>query len=192
MGTDSIAAMNIVSTIDNLALVVIFGVANATAIIVGNRIGADEDERAFQYGVRSLTIVITLGIIIGSLVILFSPLILTLYKVSPQVIYYAQRVLNILGLFLWVRAANGLIVVGILRSGGDTRFSFILDGLIIWLVGVPTAFFTAFVLELPVYWVYLAILSEEVLKFGIGTWRTFSKRWIHHLNQIVQLTQPVE
>lgn len=183
IGTDSVAAMNIVSAIDNLALVVIFGIANATAIIVGNRIGAGEDQRAFLYGVRSLILVITLGVLIGSQVILWSPYILSLYKVSPQVMEYAKRILSILGLFLWVRGANGVIVVGILRSGGDTRFSFFLDGLIIWLVGVPTAFFTAFVLKWPVYWVYLAILSEEVIKFCIGTWRTLSKRWIHNLTQ---------
>jgi putative MATE family efflux protein len=185
IGTDSIAAMNIVSTIDNLALVGIFGLSHATAIMVGNRIGAGEEKRAFQYAVRSLALAITLALLIGSQVLLWSPYILEMYKVSPVVILYARRVLIIESLLLWTRAANGLIVVGILRSGGDTRFSFFLDGVIIWLVGVPTAFLTAFVLGWPVYWVYLAIMSEELLKFIIGLWRTFSRKWIHNLTQTV-------
>jgi len=84
------------------------------------------------------------------------------------VIYNAQRVLNVLALFSFVRATNAVIVVGVLRSGGDTLFSFFLDGVVIWVVGVPMAFLGAFVLGLPVYGVYFMIMSEETLKFVLG------------------------
>jgi Na+-driven multidrug efflux pump len=185
IGTDAIAAMNIVSTIDNLAFVFIFGLANATAIIVGNRIGAGEEAKAFQYAVRSLVLGMLFGVLVGSQVLLWSPFILGLYKVPPVVIDYASKVLVILASLVWLRAANSIIVVGILRSGGDARFSFFLDGMVIWVLGVPMAFFTAFVLHLPVYWVYLAIMSEEFLKWVIGLYRVFSKKWIHDLSQTV-------
>ena len=185
ISTDSIAAMNIVSTIDNMAFVFIFGLANATAIMVGNRIGAGEERKAFQYAVRSLLLGMLFGVLVGSQVLLWSPSILSLYKVPPVVIDYARRVLVILAALVWLRAANSIIVVGILRSGGDARFSFFLDGMVIWVVGVPVAFFTAFVLHLPVYWVYLAIMSEELLKWVIGMRRIFSRKWIHNLTHAV-------
>jgi Na+-driven multidrug efflux pump len=185
IGTDSIAAMNIVSTIDNLAFVFIFGLSNATAIMVGNRIGSGDESRAFKYAVRSLILAILFGILVGSQVLLWSPYIVGLYKVPPVVIEYASKVLIILASLVWLRAANSIIVVGILRSGGDALFSFFLDGMVIWIVGVPMAFFTAFVLHWPVYWVYLAIMSEELLKWVIGMLRIFSKKWIHNLTQTV-------
>jgi putative MATE family efflux protein len=185
IGTDSIAAMNIVSTIDNLAFVFIFGLSNATAIMVGNRIGSGDESRAFKYAVRSLILAILFGILVGSQVLLWSPYIVGLYKVPPVVIEYASKVLIILAALVWLRAANSIIVVGILRSGGDALFSFFLDGMVIWIVGVPMAFFTAFVLHWPVYWVYLAIMSEELLKWVIGMLRIFSKKWIHNLTQTV-------
>jgi Na+-driven multidrug efflux pump len=131
IGTDALAAMNIVSSIENLALVLTFGLAHATAIMVGNRIGSGEKERAYQYAGRSLALTILIGMMIGGLVMVLSPYILGLYKVPPEVIETAQRVLNIVAIFAWVRACNAVIVVGILRSGGDTRFSFFLDGVII-------------------------------------------------------------
>lgn len=84
-----------------------------------------------------------------------------------------------------MRACNAVIIVGILRSGGDTRFSFFLDGLIIWAVGVPSAFLGAFVLNLPVYWVYLLVMSEEILKWILGIRRYFSRRWINDMAQTV-------
>jgi putative MATE family efflux protein len=185
MGTESLAAMNIVSTIENLALVFTFGIAHATAIMVGNRIGAGEKGQAYQYAGRSLGLTILIGLFIGTQILLWSPYILDLYKVSPQVIYYAQQALKVLALFSFVRATNAVIVVGVLRSGGDTLFSFFLDGVIIWVVGVPMAFLGAFVLELPVYGVYFLIMSEEILKFTLGLWRYFSRRWVHDLAQTV-------
>ena len=185
MGTDSIAAMNIVSTIDQLALVILFGLTSATAVIVGNRIGSGETELAYLYGGRSLGLGTLVGVLIGVLVILLSPYVLSFYKVGPEVIGLAQKTLVILGCFLWVRAMNMINIVGILRAGGDTTFSLILDGLIIWVLGVPMAYYAAFVLGLPVYLVYLFLLSEEIAKWALGLPRYFSRRWIHNLVRVV-------
>jgi Na+-driven multidrug efflux pump len=98
---------------------------------------------------------------------------------------YAHRVLTIIGLLLWLRASNMILFIGIIRSGGDTRFGFILDGVIIWIVGVPLAFAGAFLFHLPVYWVYLLVMSEEVTKWLLGMYRFFSRKWIHNLTHSV-------
>ena len=39
------------------------------------------------------------------------------------------------------------------------------------------------VLHLPVYIVYLMVMGEEMVKYGIGLWRVGSKRWINNLVQ---------
>jgi putative MATE family efflux protein len=187
MGTESLAAMNIVSTIDNVALVLVFGIANATAIMVGNRIGAGETERAYWFAGRSLLIAMVTGLFIGSQVLLWSPAILSLYKVSEEVIEIASKVLVVVAMFQWIRAYNATMVVGVLRSGGDTRFSFFLDGVIIWIVGVPSAIIGAFVLHLPVYGVYFMVMSEEFLKWVLGLRRFFSRKWIHDMAGRVEI-----
>lgn len=185
IGTDAIAAMNIVGPIDNMGFVLISGVANATAIMVGNKIGEGQEEAAFRYAGRSLAIVTGVALLIGSQIWLWSDAILSLYKVGPEVIANAHRVLLVLATLLWVRSANSTIVVGILRSGGDTVFSFVLDGLIIWLVGVPSAVIAAFVFDLPVYWVYFSVMSEEFLKCILGLNRFFSRKWVHNMTRHV-------
>jgi putative MATE family efflux protein len=185
MGTDSLAAMNIVSTIDQLALVVLFGLTSATSVIVGNRIGAGEINDAYLYGGRSLGLGAFIGVVIGVLVILFSPFILSLYKVSPDVISLAYKTLIFVGCFIWLRAMNAINIVGILRAGGDTTYSLILDGVIIWVLGVPMAYFAAFILRLPVYYVYLFVMSEEIAKWAFGLPRFFSRKWIHNLVKVV-------
>ena len=184
MGTDSIAAMNIVSTIDQLALVVLFGLTSATSVIVGNQIGAGHLEKAYLYGGRSLGLGAGIGVVIGLLVVIFSPAILSLYKVSPEVIELAQKTLILASCFIWLRSMNAINIVGNLRAGGDTTYSLVLDGLIIWVLGVPMAYFGAFILELPVYLVYLCVMSEELAKWILGLGRFLSRKWIHNLTAV--------
>jgi Na+-driven multidrug efflux pump len=181
MGTESFAAMNIVSTIEQLAFVIFIGIANATSVSVGNRIGAGQEDEAYLYAGRSIGLGIAGGILIGLLLQLVKAPILSLYNVSPEVIESAGNVINVITFFLWLRVNNMTIVVGILRAGGDTRFSMFIDGFIIWLVGVPMAYLGANVWHFPVYLVYLCAMSEELTKWLLGLNRYFSRRWIHNL-----------
>jgi Na+-driven multidrug efflux pump len=181
MGTASYAAMNIVSTIEQMVFVLFIGISNATSVLVGNRIGAGNEDEAYLYAGRSLGLGIAGGILIGLLLQLVKAPILSLYNVSPEVIENAGNVINVITFFLWMRVNNMTIVVGVLRAGGDTRFSMFIDGIIIWLVGVPMAYLGANVWHLPVYFVYLCAMSEEATKWILGVNRYFSRKWIHNL-----------
>ncbi len=186
IGTDAIAAMNIARSIDNMAFVIFIGLGNACAILVGNRIGAGEEEQAFRYAGRSLGLSIAGGLVVGALILAISPLVMDIYKVSPLVIEYTRKILLIVAAFLWLRASNLILFIGIFRSGGDTRFGFFLDAGIIWMVGVPLAVLGAFVFHFPIYLVYLLVMMDELTKFIVGTWRYTSRRWIHNLTATVE------
>jgi putative MATE family efflux protein len=186
MGTQSYDAINIVSTIEQVAFAVFIGVSNATSVLVGNRIGAGHQEEAYRYAGRSLGLGILGGIFLGIVLQLVKVPVLSLYKVSPEVIENAGYIINVVTFFLWVRVNNMTIVVGILRAGGDTRFSLFLDGFIIWIVGVPMAYLAAYVLHLPVYFVYLFAMSEEAAKWVLGIRRYLSRKWINDMTVHVE------
>jgi putative MATE family efflux protein len=186
MGTQSYAAINIVSTIEQVGFVIFIGISNATSVLVGNRIGSGKEDEAYLYAGRSLGIGIVGGILLGLVLQLVKVPVLSLYKVSPEVIQDASNIINVVSFFLWVRVNNMTTVVGILRAGGDTRFSLFLDGIIIWIVGVPMAYFGAFVFHLPVYLVYLCAMSEEAAKWFLGINRYFSRKWINNLTVHVE------
>jgi putative MATE family efflux protein len=184
MGTDALATVNIISSIEQVAFVVFIGISNATSVLVGNRIGAGQEQEAHLYAGRSIGLGVAGGILMGSLLQLLKWPVLSLYNVSPEVIRDASLVMNVASLFLWLRVNNMTIVVGILRAGGDTRFSLFVDGIIIWLVGVPLAALGAFVFHLPVYWVAVCVMSEEVTKWFFGISRYRSRKWINNLAHI--------
>jgi putative MATE family efflux protein len=186
MGTQSYAAINIVSTIEQVGFVVFIGISNATSVLVGNRIGSGREDEAYLYAGRSLGLGILGGILLGLVLQLVKIPVLSLYKVSPEVIQDASRIINVVSFFLWVRVNNMTTVVGILRAGGDTRFSLFLDGIIIWIVGVPMAYLGAFVFNWPVFLVYLCAMSEEATKWFLGINRYFSRKWINNLTLHVE------
>lgn len=186
IGTHAVAAVNIVVTVDQLAFVLFLGLGTATAILVGNLIGEGETDKAYRYAGRSLFLQGGGAALMGLLVYLFAGNIFQFYKVSPEVLTAAQRILTVMALAMWLRACNHVIIIGILRSGGDTRFSLILDGFVIWLVGVPVTAAGAFLFGLPVHLVYALTLTEEAAKFIVGLWRYFSRRWINDLTRRVE------
>jgi putative MATE family efflux protein len=183
IGTESIAAVNISATIENMAFVLFIGISNAAAIMIGKRIGANEEDKAFIYGRRTLILGMVGAVLVGLIILVGKDAILSLYQISETARLYASMILTITSFVLWIRVSNMIMIVGIFRSGGDTRFSFILDVGSVWLVGVPFALIGAFVFHLPVYGVVLMIMAEEVVKMLIGFWRFSSRKWINNLTQ---------
>ncbi|HPJ01339.1 MAG TPA: MATE family efflux transporter [Candidatus Limiplasma sp.] len=162
IGDTAVAAMGIVSTVDNLLWVFIFGMMHATAIICGKAIGASKPELAYLYAKRMLS--------------LFTGL-------SAPVIQTAAIVLGIESFTMWFRAFNAVNVVGVLRSGGDTVFSLKLDVGAMWLIGVPLCAAAVFLLKLPVEYVYICTLGEEIVKVLIGIPHFRSRVWIKNLTE---------
>ncbi len=186
ISTEAIAAVNIASTIESMAYVLFIGLSDGCAIMIGNNIGEDQPEKAFQTAKRVLIMTIAGAILMGGLIYLSSEQILALYKVSDIVQTYARNILYVIAAVLWVRVTNMTIIAGILRSGGDTRYSFFVDVGTVWLVGIPMAVIGGFLLHLEVYWVYLMITCEEVAKFLVGMHRVASKKWMNNLVHEIQ------
>lgn len=185
IGTEAIAAVNIAASIENLAFVIFIGISEGTGILIGNKIGAGQENKAFDYGRQSLIIATTGAVGIGLLIFALADPILTFYKLSELARNNAYNLLRVMGFAFWIRISNLTIIVGILRAGGDTRFCLFLDAGTVWLIGVPLAILGGFVLHLPVHLVYLFIFLEEVLKYGIGLWRFLTRRWVNNLVQTV-------
>jgi putative MATE family efflux protein len=179
IGTQSITAINITTTIESVAIVPFVGIATACAIMLGNYIGAGQTARAGEYARRFLRITIVGALFVGGLVFVAAGPIVSLYQISPGAQVDARNVLIVVAAGLWVKSSNLMMIVGILRSGGDTRFALFADTAPLWLIGVPMALLGAFVLGLPVYWVALMVLADEITKFCLCLWRVLSGLWIH-------------
>lgn len=191
MGTGHLAAYTISDTVGRLVLVFFIGTANASAILIGNQIGRDavqfpladhRESAAQQIGTSLLKVLPVVSLGLG--VVVFFPVarwVPFLFEVTPEVRRMVTLLLRAFAVVMIAKVLNMHIIVGILRGGGDTRYSLVVDVAFLWLVGVPMAFIAGLVLNLPVHLVYLCIGLEEVGKLVIGAVRTFSGRWINDL-----------
>lgn len=181
IGTDSIAAINVNATIEELAFVVFMGLGNACAVMVGNRIGAGKKEEAFETVRRVVILSMIFAWTVGLIVILLRDVVVSLYDLSPSGEHNVRMLMLMMGCVLWIRMFNFSTFIGALRAGGDTRFALLMEVCSIWLIGVPAAYIGAFVLNLPVYYVYLMVALEELAKAFVSGWRVYSRKWIHDL-----------
>lgn len=183
MGTDVIASINVTEAIQGLFFVALMGISNASAIMIGTRIGENRLATAKVYASRLLLIGFFTGIIIGIALIGLSPWLPIPFNLTPSVALMTTRSLIVLGMLIPIKAFTMILVVGVLRSGGDTRFSMVTELAGVWLIGVPCAFLGALVFHMPIYFVYLFVGLEEVFKFSVGIIRVRSDKWIHRLTE---------
>lgn len=188
MGTGIIAAVNIASTVERLALVLFFGMAQACAVMVGNQIGSGDEEKAFRYAKRFAFLGPAIGVFISLTILWSSSWITSFYHVNATVIDLTTKLILIFALTIPIRIFNLMMIVGILRSGGDTTFCLIIDTAGLWFIAVPLAFCAGLIWHLPAHLVYLLVASEELFKFCLGIFRLLSKKWInnltHHLTHL--------
>lgn len=182
IGSEATAAVQLTITISNIFLVLVRGVASACAVMVGTEIGAKDKDKAYEYGVNFIVIAAILGASLGLVMILTPDLIMKIFRSVEGSLYVTtRRMLIAMGITFLFRTLNSTIVVGVLRGGGDTKYSMYLEMGSVWIIGVPLAFIGALVLKWPVYYVFLLVNLEEFIKFLISIPRIKSKKWIKDL-----------
>ena len=181
MGTGATAAVQICNTVSNMFMVVGFGLASASAIMIGNSIGEGKEEQVIDYAKKFMGVSLFVSIILGLGLSITAPYILDLFNVSNEVRRSTLIMLYIISLIFIVRFSGMVIIVGILRGAGDARSALIIEGSTMWLIGVPLTIMGAFLFKLPVHQVYALAILEEVAKFTLGLIRLKSRKWINNI-----------
>lgn len=184
MGDTAVATMGVCTTINDLVWVGIFAMAHSTAIIIGKTLGAGKREQAYLYAKRMLAGTMTMGVVLGViLAFIRGPLVSIFGGLSPTVRETAKTILLMGSATIWFRSFNTVNIVGILRSGGDTLFSMVLDVGSLWAVSVPLTGVAALLLHLPLPYVYACTFLEEAVKVAIGVPHFKSRKWMNVLTE---------
>ena len=188
MGTDELAAMTMTYPLQGLAIGLLSGLAGAASVLIGHRLGANNFDGAIDYAGKLIRIGVLCSLVIGGAVSLLSPYYVALYNTPTEVQHMGQLCVLVFCGFLWVKVANMIVAGGVLNSGGDSKFVFGMESMATWLIGVPSGFVMAFYFELPIYWVYLILSFEELVRLVVGYARVRSKKWVRSLIQGVDET----
>lgn len=175
-GTSAIAASQIATSTGNFFIMTAVCIAIGASIMLGNELGADHIDRAVVYAKKFSALVFIAGLIFGALLIVNIPLLLKVFSVSESLAPDISKIFFIMGVMMALKAFNTLIVIGVLRSGGDTKYALFLELGCMWLASIPLTFLAAFK-GAPIYILVLLTYAEEICKFAFGVPRALSKKW---------------
>jgi len=181
IGSYAIAVVQISTNISDFFQALFFGIGSACAVMIGNEIGKNNIDTAFDYSKKFIKITLILSITLSILLFLFRGQIISFFNLSESTNYYLNKALIVFCIYFTPKMFTYLFICGILRAGGDTKFCMFVDIISIWLIGVPLSFFAVLVLHLPVHLVMAVVFSEEFLKLFFVLKRYVSKKWINNL-----------
>lgn len=187
--TEILAARALAGNIEDLCSVAIFAVAGTTAIIVGREIGAGRKDTVYEVGAALNTLAMLCALVIGVILLLctwflFPWMLYPVFHLSKTAGDIATMILTFVGATLALRAFNTTNIVGVLRGGGDVQPATLIDITAMWGFALPLSAVLGLVFRLNVFWVYLAIELEQVLKFFTGMHRFRSRKWIHDVTHL--------
>lgn len=179
-GTSAIAASQIASSTGNFFIITAVCIAIGSSIMIGNELGADHIEKAIHYSKKFAILVSLAGIVFGGLLILSIPILLKVFSVTPGLAPDIRKMFIIMGILMILKTFNTFIIIGVLRSGGDTKYALILEMGCMWFVSLPLTFFAAYK-GVPIYILVALTYTEEVAKFIFGVPRAISKKWANNI-----------
>jgi putative MATE family efflux protein len=116
IGTDSIAAININATIEELVFVLFIGLGNACSVMVGNKIGEKDKDTAFEYSRRFALLAVMLAVMGGTVVFFARDAVVGLYNLSPTASFNLRNIMLVYSLSAWLRVFNFILFIGALRA----------------------------------------------------------------------------
>lgn len=183
MGSDAVAANSIASIVKSMVQCVIRGVSAGAGILVGNLLGANELEKAKNYGGRITRISILIGVVTGTILIILSPFVSHVAPMSDTAREYLQFMMVVLGFNLMGQSVNTTVLDGIFCAGGDAKFDMIGNLGAMWCFSVPLGFITAFVFHAPVWLVYIIISLDEIVKLP-AVYKHYKKYvWVRNITR---------
>ena len=181
IGTEATAAIQVVKSISNLVFTLVFGLSSGTAAIIGQEIGAGNEENAYKYAVELLKISLVIGTAVALFVYAICPVVLILMKVDSAIYPLARQIVFSEGILIIIKTTGTLFIVGVLRAGGDTLWTMFADLIPLWTFAIPLTYIAGLKFGLPVALVYLCSGSDELLKMPFCIQRLKSRKWINNL-----------
>lgn len=181
MGTKATAAMTLINPIQGLVIGALCGLSQAAGVIVGKKLGTGDYSDAYKASKKLIFYGAAGSVFLSVIVVLTAGFYVQIYQVEEVVKQLTIRILYAYALVAPFKVLNMILGGGIIRSGGRTKYVMVIDIIGTWCFGVPLGFLAAFVLKLPIPYVYFILSLEECIRFAISVGVFRKKKWMQQL-----------
>lgn len=183
MGADVVAASSVATTVRELATTLCYGLSSAGTVLLGKEMGDDRMDEAKSNASSLCHVTLVISILLGLCIFLSRPVIFRIFTLSDNARDYLDFMLWISSYYVIGQAMNTLVIAGIFRAGGDSRFGMICDTVAMWCVMVPVGFFCAFVLKVPVKVEYFILCLDEFIKMPVVYKNYKNYHWLKNITR---------
>ena len=139
LGTDSLAIMTTLGTLESILISLFFGLAVACSTLLGHRLGAEEYEVAWQHSSSSCCSPPSEPCWWDRGLAAADPPAAVGRQPAGRADDGGRQVLAIMCLGMLLKVFNMVGIIGVLRSGGDVNYSIFIDIVGMWCIGLPLA-----------------------------------------------------
>ena len=184
MSTQAYAAITVVKSIEDLTCIAVHGMCSACAVMIGSYVGQGRFDHAKACARYHIALTTAMSVVIGASLFFLKGPIMSLFGVSDAVRADSMAVMMVYGAEMALRNIPLMLVVGVFRAGGDTKYGLIVDTISAYLIGIPLTALAGLVLHMSVPATYAVMyFVEDIFKVFIYGRHFLSDRWIRPVVQ---------
>ena len=183
LNNDMVAASSVATTLRDLFTTVCFGISAGGTVIIGKELGGSQLDRAKKDASRICVITFFFTIFMSFILVLARHPMMSLFTLTTTAYGYLDIMMLISSYYIVGQAMNTLLIGGIFRAGGNTKFGMICDTITMWCVSVPLGFLTAFVFKWPPMVVYFVLCLDEFWKIPVVYKYYKSYKWLNNITR---------
>jgi len=173
------SANSITGPTQQLSTVVVQGVCQAGAIVTGQTLGTGQKEKTMKQGFLFFGLGLGLGLLSALFIMLVKGPVIAMYTgVEEEAKVVANDLMIAISLIIVFQATNSIMTKGVLRGGGDTKMLMLADNIFLWTIAIPLGYLAGYVFELPAFWIYIFLKSDQIVKTLWAFLRLRSGKWI--------------
>ncbi len=173
-----VSANSITFVTQQLSTVMIQGVCQAGCIVTGHTLGRGDKKKAQEQAWTFLLLGIIIGAVAGVIIMVISETVIGCYNIQEETKAIARQLMAAISIIVVFQSTNSIMMKGVLRGGGDTKFLMVADILFLWVVSVPLGALAGLYWRMSAFWIYFFLKIDQVLKSFWCVFRLKSEKWM--------------
>lgn len=180
-GIDVMSGYSISTTISDIFFVLYAGMAAASTVLISQPFGANDLEKGKSNAYKLLGFCFCLSFVFAFLMFGSTFIIPQLYSnISIEARNVATNFLRVQSILFWVYMFTTECFF-ILRSGGDTKNTLIMDSCFMWLVNIPLVGIFTYLTPVGYLGLYLVGQSTDLVKLVFAYHLIRKEKWVKNL-----------
>jgi putative MATE family efflux protein len=183
VNSDLVAANAITGVVRNLAIILCGGIGGGGSVLIGKYLGSGDLASAKKAGKRIYLYAFVFGVFAGITILLLRPVIFSIINVNENAQSYLEAMLLVSAVWCIGKSVNSTIIGAVFPAGGDAKFGFVCDVIVMWVIILPLGYLCAFVWRVPPVVLYITLCSDEFIKGPLALIRFFQYRWLKNITR---------